>query len=65
MRKMQGIGVVSGQRMQVISALSVGARERVVLIQVGEKQMLLGVAPGRVNYIKELEQTLTSKDQEL
>ena len=51
LRKMQFSAAMPGQRMQVISALSVGARERVVLVQVGEEQVLLGVAPGRVNLL--------------
>lgn len=51
LRKMQFSAAMPGQRMQVVSALSVGARERVVLVQVGEEQVLLGVAPGRVNLL--------------
>ncbi len=34
--------------LRVLGGLSLGARERVVLVQVGETQLLLGVAPGRV-----------------
>lgn len=41
--------------MRVISGLSLGARERAVLIQVGDKQILLGVAPGRVQALHVLE----------
>jgi flagellar protein FliO/FliZ len=35
-----------------------GARERVVLIQAGETQLLLGVAPGRVQTLHVLDQPL-------
>jgi flagellar protein FliO/FliZ len=41
--------------MRVIAGLSLGARERAVLIQVGDKQILLGVAPGRVQALHVLE----------
>ncbi|MFW6342047.1 MAG: flagellar biosynthetic protein FliO [Halothiobacillaceae bacterium] len=41
--------------MQVLSSVSVGPRERVVLVRVGEHQALLGVAPGRVNNLGWLE----------
>ncbi|MGC9456099.1 MAG: flagellar biosynthetic protein FliO [Halothiobacillaceae bacterium] len=41
--------------MQVLSSVSVGPRERVVLVRVGERQALLGVAPGRVNNLGWLE----------
>jgi len=37
-----------GGAMKIVGGLSMGARERVVLIQVGDTQLLLGVAPGRV-----------------
>lgn len=37
--------------MRVLASLPLGQRERVVLVQVGEEQLLLGVAPGRVNLL--------------
>lgn len=56
------VGGVTGQRLgdqlQVIGGLTVGQRERVVLLQVGEQQLLLGVAPGRVQTLHVLEQPL-------
>jgi len=39
-------GAVSGMR--VVGALPIGARERVVLVDLGETQLVLGVAPGSV-----------------
>jgi len=41
--------------MRVVAGLSLGARERAVLIQVGDRQILLGVAPGRVETLHVLE----------
>lgn len=41
--------------MRVLGGLSVGQRERVVLVQVGERQVLLGVSPGRVCALSTLE----------
>jgi flagellar protein FliO/FliZ len=35
--------------MKVLGSLAVGQRERIVLAQVGEAQVLVGVAPGQVN----------------
>ena len=34
--------------LRVISVLSVGAREKVILVKVGEEQVLIGVAPGNI-----------------
>ena len=44
--------------LQVLGGISMGARERVVLVQVGETQLLLGVAPGRINMLHQLEEPL-------
>lgn len=55
LRRHQFSGGLS-QNMTVIAALSVGARERVVLVQLAEKQLLLGVSPGRVNLLQAYEQ---------
>jgi flagellar protein FliO/FliZ len=38
----------AGGALKTLGGLSLGARERVVLIQVGDAHLLLGVAPGRV-----------------
>ncbi len=49
-----GSGVI---RMQ--AGLSLGQRERVVLIQVGKTQLLLGVAPGRVQTLHVFDQPIS------
>ena len=54
-RRMQLTTAGAGQSMRVVSALSVGTREKVVLVQVGEEQLLLGVAPGRVNLLRQFD----------
>ena len=38
----------AGSNLRVVGALSLGQRERVVLVQVGDEQLLLGVSAGRV-----------------
>ena len=44
--------------LQVLGGISMGARERIVLVQVGTRQLLLGVAPGSINMLHELEQPI-------
>ena len=59
-RRMGGLQVAGNRApMRVLGSLPVGARERMVLVQVGEQQLLLGVAPGRVNLLLRLEEPLT------
>jgi flagellar protein FliO/FliZ len=47
-RRMRSFSSGSHSALEVIAQLPVGARERAVLIRVGEHQLLLGVAPGSV-----------------
>lgn len=44
--------------MRVVASLSLGTREKVVLIELGDQQMLLGVAPGRVNTLHVFDQPI-------
>ncbi len=46
------------QQFKVIAALPLGPREKAVLLQVGEQQLLLGVTPQNVNLLTALEQPL-------
>jgi flagellar protein FliO/FliZ len=58
-RRMGGLQFHGGAgAMQVLAALPVGPRERVVLVSVGGQQLLLGVAPGRVSLLMKLEEPL-------
>jgi flagellar protein FliO/FliZ len=52
--------MAAGGGLRVLGGLSMGARERVVLLQVGETQMLVGVAPGRVQTLHVLDKPLES-----
>ena len=45
---------IAGGSLRVVASLAVGQRERAVVVQVGDRQLLLGVAPGRVELLHEL-----------
>ena len=49
MKRLNRLPGRSAGNMRVLSAMALGARERAVLVQVGDTQMLLGVSPGRVS----------------
>jgi len=51
----------AGGGLRILGGLSMGSRERVVLIQAGETQLLLGVAPGRVQTLHVLDQPLEAR----
>ncbi|MDJ0860800.1 MAG: flagellar biosynthetic protein FliO [Gammaproteobacteria bacterium] len=54
---------MSGQ-LRILGGLSMGARERVVLLKVGDTQLLLGVAPGRVHTLHVLDKPLAEQATE-
>ena len=56
LRRMNLVNAGAGGALRVLGGVSVGQRERIVLLQVGEKQMLVGVAPGSVRMLHELEE---------
>lgn len=49
---------VAGSNLRVLGGLSMGARERVILLQVGETQLLVGVTPGSVTPLHVLDRPL-------
>lgn len=55
LRKSGNLSFVGKNQLSVISGLSVGVREKLVLVRVGEKQLLLGVTPGRIDKLLELD----------
>jgi len=54
-------GGIQGQ-MKIVGGISLGTRERVVLLQVGDQQLVLGVAPGQIRTLHVLDQPLTAGD---
>lgn len=46
----------SSSRMRVVASLPLGPRERAVLIQCGEKQLLLGVSNGSVQLLAQFDE---------
>ncbi|MGZ4968445.1 MAG: flagellar biosynthetic protein FliO [Methylobacter sp.] len=55
MRKLSGTSVSGAEKMRVVDGLSLGMREKIILIQVGKKQLILGVTPGRIDALHVLE----------
>lgn len=53
LRKLQGKmnGHNAGRRLQIIESLSVGPRQKVALIRVGEREVLIGISPTQINGI--------------
>ena len=48
-RRVRGLGNRVGSAIDVLADIPLGQKERAVLLKVGQTQILIGVAPGRVN----------------
>ena len=57
-RRFGSFQATAGGALRIIGGLHLGAKERLVVIQVGEEQLLLGVAPGRISKLHVLEKPL-------
>jgi flagellar biogenesis protein FliO len=53
-RKRRGIAGTTGSRIQVIASRAIGPRHQLVLIEVGERRLLLGTAPESVRTLADL-----------
>ncbi|WOE67725.1 flagellar biosynthetic protein FliO [Aeromonas allosaccharophila] len=49
---------MGGGQMRVIASLPVGYKEKLLVVRVGEQQLLVGVTPQQVNFLYRLEQPL-------
>jgi flagellar protein FliO/FliZ len=64
LKKVSGIQI-GNRRLKVIATLPLSTRERVALIQVGEKQILVGVAPGRVSLLESFDQPVIEPEEDV
>ncbi len=49
---------MGGGQMRVIASLPVGYKEKLLVVKVGEQQLLVGVTPQQVNFLYRLEEPL-------
>ena len=62
MRRVGNFQAMNNAGLSVLGGVSVGPRERVVLIQVGDEQIVVGVAQGRVDKIHVMENPIPVKN---
>lgn len=58
LRKMNGFPLASGAPIRVVASARVGSREKIILLEAGEQQLLVGVAAGNVRTLHVLDQPL-------
>lgn len=62
-KKMQLVQSSNNGLIKIVSAISVGQRERIALIQVGEEQLLIGLTPGRIEKLHTLKKVIETQAQ--
>ena len=62
LRRVQNTGSRQGQVIELISSRALGARDRLVLVQVGDEQILLGLTPGRITPLHVLKEPVHVPD---
>ncbi|MBO9829661.1 flagellar biosynthetic protein FliO [Xanthomonas sp. A2111] len=58
LKRLPGSGFRPAQGLRVVASLAVGAKERVVVVEVNGEQLLLGVSPGGVRTLHQLPEPL-------
>ena len=61
-RRLRNFGRPGAGAINIIADVALGTKERAVLIQVGAQQLLVGVAPGRVNTLHVLAEPVRMDD---
>lgn len=60
-RALTGRFEASGQNLKVVTSLNLGLKERVAVVQVGEKQLLLGITAQNISLLTELDVPLSQE----
>jgi flagellar protein FliO/FliZ len=61
-RRLRNFGRPGAGAIEIVADVALGTKERAVLVQVGAQQLLLGVAPGRVNTLHVLVEPVRTAD---
>ncbi|CAM3105129.1 flagellar biosynthetic protein FliO [Pseudomonas floridensis] len=56
MRRVQRVGPNNSQVIELVSSRAIGPRDRLVLVQVGNEQVLLGITPGNITTLHVLKE---------
>jgi flagellar protein FliO/FliZ len=64
MRRVQRLGPAGGKLIQIVASQALSHRDRLVLVQVGDEQVLLGLTPGRITALHVLKNSVQVADPE-
>jgi len=61
LKRYGGLGGVSNANLKVVAGINVGQREKIVVVQAGEVQVLVGISPGNIRTLHVLEQHISDE----
>ena len=64
MRRVQQIGPRGGQVIKLVASQALGPRDRLLLVEVGGEQLLLGLSAGRITPLHVLKEPVASTDSQ-
>lgn len=64
LRRMQQVGPRGNQAIKLVASQALGPRDRLLLVQVGSEQILLGINPGRITPLHVLKEPVPLADAE-
>ncbi|AYF85907.1 MULTISPECIES: flagellar biosynthetic protein FliO [unclassified Pseudomonas] len=64
LRRVQQLGPRGGQVIKLVASQALGPRDRLVLVQVGGEQILLGISAGRITPLHVLKEPVQQADAE-
>ena len=63
MRRMGNMNSMAAGNLKVLGGLSIGQRERIVLVQAGNAQLLVGVAPGEIRTLHVMDEPILTSEE--
>lgn len=63
MRRFSGVGTASNGQLSIVAAIGVGTKERIAVVQIGKRQIVVGITPQQINLLLELDQPIEPKGE--
>lgn len=65
LKRLKSLHAASGSHMKIIDGISVSTRDRIVLLEVDEQRLLVGISPGRIERLHVFERPRAAAFDEL
>jgi len=65
LKRMGRFSSLDNGAMKIVATLTMGTRERIVLLQAGEQQIVIGISPGRMQTLCQLEKPIEISDSDV